>query len=1388
MLINRLSFIMHTFVLRFLFLFLCIPIALMPLDPAKRITQYSIQIWNMQSGLPGNTILDILQTKDGCLWLGTQNGLVRFDGVEFEIFNRHNTPLEDNVIPALYEDKNGNLWIGTKSEGLFYYKDGIFFSSPGTKALKDIRAIAEDRWENLWIGSLTEGLACLNNGKLATYTTKDGLPGNSVRDITKDGNQDLWITTETGIAKLTEPGRFHHDPAQHNVSPMHTHTTCLYRVETNELWIGTGDGLFQVKDGIKKHSGKEEDLRDFTVTSLFEDKDQNLWIGSDGGGLTRMNQDGEFSALHSGNGLADDQIYPIYEDKENNLWVGTAAGGLHQLKDSKFTVYTPREDLAHKYTNCVYQTRNGDILIGTDNGLNRLKDGIVTTEKHFRNTTVLSLFEETSGSLRVGTLNGLYRLKDGSVTTLTEKDGLSQNKINHIFEDKHGNTWIGTKNGLNRLDNKTGKISIFTIKQEPPGNHITFIFQDSKENIWICTDSGLNRLEDGAIITYEPTSGIKKTFQCAYEDAGGVLWFGTEKGLVRLKGNQPFEYTIAHGLLDNEVFSISEDNDGCLWLSGPNGVSAVEKNELNDLAEEKIDQLHPDRYNENDGMKSGWCTGNTCKTRARDGALWFPTNNGAAVILPHKIEKNAHPPTPIIKKLIVNGVPVNIHKYTDGAKPLVLGPGEKRLEFHYTGIRFKNPKNIRFKLKLDGYDEQWIDMGTARTTTYTHLSPKHYTFHVNAVNPGDPGNEESTSFSFILKPHFTQTAWFYILVVLSGLTAAFSLYRFRVRQLKHREKELGKLVELRTHDLKERNIQLENTQQSLRHSKDLIEAKNQQLEEKSDKLKEMDKLKSRFFANISHEFRTPLTLIMGPLEQMLSDTGDTTPKKKLNLMLRNSQRLLGLINQLLELSKFESGEVKLQARLQNVIPLLRGITANFEPLADRHELELTFQTETEDSTLNVEAGKLEDMVSNLLINAVKFTPPGGRITVSVREVIEENETFPYGYLGLSVSDTGPGISREQLAHIFDRFYQVNSAHEHRKKGTGIGLALVRELVHLHQGKIDVYSREGKGSEFIISLPLPPGVPADVEGVPAEPKASAPSESIPAEPKVSAPLKRIPELDTEPAGMDETGPAAIEKNIDSLSPGKEVVLVVEDSVDVREYVRGALEPGYTVIEAEDGEKGLQRAREVIPDLIISDIMMPGIDGYELCKALKGDIKTSHVPVILLTARAAEESIVQGLEIGVDDYITKPFSTRILVARVGNLIELRRQLQLNINREMTLQPARISVSPIDREFIKDLRGVISKNLSDPDFNVEQLARKLYMDRSTIYRKIHALTGESPTDFIRSCRLKRGAELLRGNIGTVLEVALEVGFSSANYFTKCFKKKFHQLPSSYQASESE
>jgi signal transduction histidine kinase/CheY-like chemotaxis protein len=579
----------------------------------------------------------------------------------------------------------------------------------------------------------------------------------------------------------------------------------------------------------------------------------------------------------------------------------------------------------------------------------------------------------------------------------------------------------------------------------------------------------------------------------------------------------------------------------------------------------------------------------------------------------------------------------------------------------------------------------------------------------------------------------------------------------------HVEKEklqLEQIVKDRTNEVEEKNR--------------ILEQQTELLKEQSRKLKEMAAIKSRFFANVSHEFRTPLTLIIGPLEQML-EFGNGENTEQLELMMRNAQRLLGLINQLLDLAKIESGSTKLQAYRQDCIPFIRGVVSSFQSLASQRGLDLSFFSHDDSIALYFDPVKLEEILYNLLINAIKYTPAGGNITVSVDSNTAPSSTFPTGSVGISIADTGHGIPAYQLENIFDRFFQADSANTSKCKGSGIGLAIVKELVNLHKGFIEAESLVDEGSTFIVRLPL-----GNTHLQPDEFSDSPP----PTVTKKSNELRAL-FLSESRAIENAVGDDHPEKDIGKQTEEEEknIILVVEDSADVRNYIKGALSDTYSVIEAENGQEGIQKARMLIPDLIISDIMMPETDGFELCRALKNDVKTSHIPIILLTSKVEDKDIIEGLETGADDYITKPFNTRILCSRIKNLIALRRHLQQTFDREMTLMPTKMAVSSLDKEFLDSVHDVLAKNISDPDFNVESLCEKLYMSRSTIYRKIQALSGESPTSYIRSYRLKRGAQLLKRHYGSVLEVSFEVGFSNSSYFTKCFKDKFQQLPSEYQ-----
>jgi len=746
---------------------------------------------------------------------------------------------------------------------------------------------------------------------------------------------------------------------------------------------------------------------------------------------------------------------------------------------------------------------------------------------------------------------------------------------------------------------------------------------------------------------------------------------------------------------------------------------------------------------------------------------WFARHDGL-YSFDTVMEKDYRQPFGVqIRKVILNESSKNQVLLLDGGfgKPTTTGSitqiefKNRSIYFEYAAPFFEAERDTRYRCLLEGYDSEWTGWSKVTKRNYPNLDPGVYRFRVKAENVhGTQSPEVEYSFRILLP--WYRTVWAILLFLLMLITVFYlGTQWLRSVKLEKDKKMLEAEVNERTRE---------------------INQKNRQLQSQAEKLKEMDKVKSRFFANISHEFRTPLTLILGPLEQMYSESMDKKRKRRLYTMLHNSRRLLNLINQLLDLSRLDSGKEKLYAANRDIVSFLKGIIAGFEAITEHNKLNLRFRAGQEDIALFFDSQKMEKVMSNLLINAVKYTPPNGDITVSVfkSQQGQENGTVLHEFVNISVKDSGEGIPPDQIDSIFNRFFRAETFKTASGEGTGIGLALVKEYVELHHGNIDVHSLEGKGTEFVLRFPtghahLEPG---EITGGTGTVVAAA-------QPYIELEM----DFELEENGGD-TSRAEIPDNYGDDETGrKPIILVVEDNTGMRRYICDPLKTDYTVVEAVDGNDGMEKALTRIPDLIVSDIMMPKIDGYRLCEVLKKDLRTSHIPIILLTAKASEESVIQGLKTGADDYITKPFNTPVLLTRIKNLIDLRRHLQSKIQNQMLLQPDEINVSSMDRKFIDDLKEVIEKNLSDSDFKVEALSEKMYMDRTTLFRKIKALTGVTPQLFIRSYRLQRAAQLLQQQAGTVSQVASSVGFDNPGYFAKCFKEKYNMHPSSFMAAES-
>jgi signal transduction histidine kinase/DNA-binding response OmpR family regulator len=807
--------------------------------------------------------------------------------------------------------------------------------------------------------------------------------------------------------------------------------------------------------------------------------------------------------------------------------------------------------------------------------------------------------------------------------------------------------------------------------------------------------------------------------------------------LYRYKDGQFTNINSSHGLSFDRLFSILEDDQHNLWFSGNRGIFRTSKQQLNDCADDKVDTITCQSFNHLDGMRETECNGRRQPVawKSRDGRLWFVSTAGVVSVDPNNMVKNDSIPPVYIEEITAN----QQRTISPDSAVIPLEAQERELEIRYTALSFAIPERVYFKYKLEGYDQDWIDAGTRRTAFYTNIPKGDYTFRVIACNNDGKWNEQGASVQFSIAPFWWETWWAYSLYVLAFGVLLYGLRRYEMKRIRFRNE-----------------LKLEHV--------------------RSERLQELDHLKSRFFAGISHEFRTPLTLIGGPLHDMLEKSRDDQEKPQIEMMLRNTQRLQRLVDQLLDLAQLESGKMTLQARPVLLLPFLQGLIAAFESHAHQKNIRLTLNV---DESLNgemvyLDADKMEKVIINLVANALKYTASGGAVEVAVRkaEGLErkaEGEEQSARLLAISVRDTGSGIPAHILPHIFDYFYRYQQKDNRQETGSGIGLALAKELVELHHGTISVISQEGAGSEFTITLPL-----GKAHLKPEEIAGDTLTEEFAA---LRAPL--LPEA---PVGDDDQEQ---QTGNDGQKKPSAKILLVEDNADMRRYLREHLQAQWQLLEATDGEAGLQQALAEIPDLIISDVMMPKMDGFELCRKLKTNELTSHIPLILLTARGSGESKLEGLELGADEYLTKPLVARELRLRVRNLIEQQRKLRRRISQEIATPEVKLSslkISSADERFLQRATAVLEAHLDDPDFDPEALAAALAISRVHLNRKLRGLLGLRTSDFIRNLRLKRAAELLRAKSGTVSEIAYQIGFNHLSYFARCFKEQYGKLPSEY------
>ena len=1170
---------------------LLLPRTAFALDPQRSVTQYMVQTWFAKDGLPQNSVNAILQTPEGYLWFGTEEGLARFDGVQFTSFDRKSNSLRHNYVVSLSPAADGGFWVGTLNGGLAHYRDGQFVEH-GAKlgiASNTIRPVYEDG-ATLWVGTIGGGLVRWRDGRTARFTKGRGLTSDLVRGILGDGAGGLWLATPDGLAhfrNVNDTTYTTRDGLPNNA------VMTIYRDRKGALWIGTLGGLSRFENGRFVNFRRSDGLPDDAVYALAEDRAGNLWIGTESG-LCRYSR-GTFVTLTTKNGLSGDRIRSIYEDREGSLWVGTFGGGLTRLQDGKFLNFTTREGLAKDGVGPIFQDRSGAIWFGTmGGGVSRYQDDRMTsftTRDGLASNVVESICQDHTGAIWFGTFgNGLSRYSNGTFKTFNERDGLAHNAVMALFEDRSGNLWIGANGG--GLDcYRDGRFTHYTTAQGLVHNMVRSIQQDRDGTLWIGTfGGGLSRFANRSFTNFSTRNGLSyDVVKSVYEDAGGTHWIGTMGGGVMRYKNGVFKpITARDGLFDDTIYSILEDSHGYFWMSCNHGIFRVRRAELDAFADGRIAAVTSQAFGEADGMKNQECNGSSPPAlAAKDGRLWFPTLGGAVVIDPANIPFNSRPPQVLIERVLADGRAIPLSNVAR------VPPGKGGLEFHYTAPSFLAPDRVRFRYRLEGFDKGWVDAGTRRVAYYTNIPPGHLTFHVTACNNDGVWNEAGASFPLALEPHFYQTRWFYAICVALVLLLGLSAHQLRVRSLERHARKLRSLVHERT-----------RAQEALADSNRRLEEALSELKRAQRSMVEQERLRAlgRMASGVTHDFNNALTPIIGFTDfltarpQLLDDREKTLAY--LTTIRTAARDAANVVNRLREFYRpRDEAEVfplvSLDAIVRQAI-LLTQPKWKDESQAQGRAIEI--KTELAGTPLiSGSESELRELLTNLIFNAVDAMPEGGTITLRTR--------LDGTHVVLEVSDTGTGMTEEIQTRCLEPFFTTKG-----DEGTGLGLPMVHGIVRRHGGHVSIESAPGRGTTFAVHVPTEP------HGRPAE--------------------------------SAETPPPAT-----TVRPLR--VLVVDDEPAIREMVRDFLAADHHEIEtATNGLEGLDRLRSARFDLIVTDRSMPKMSGDQLAAAAK---RLSPETAVVLLTGFGELMLDHGERPeGVDLVLSKPVTLETLRSEVSKLM--------------------------------------------------------------------------------------------------------------------------------------
>ncbi|NDV77577.1 ATP-binding protein [Dysgonomonas sp. 511] len=1335
-----------------------IPLIFLLATQTANSQQYIFRHLDIIDGLSDNQIRSLSMTPDNRLAIKTASILNIYNGATFDNFY-HDKHLEYRWnywrLPKEYYDDKGRIWMKERDYLLIFdlktnqynYNIGEELSQMGVG--KRIKNLFIDNSKNFWFVAENNDFLFYDISQKTLHTITAGTDSfvkefGVPREMAQYKNF-CWVVYSSGLIRCwdyTSREFVSQDPHLLNIIDDSTDRLYIHTTSSGDVWLMHNKAVSlynrtnQSWQEITRISGHSSF---FTCMDL--DMEGNVWLGTSSGELRHIKHDTfaitSMKGLNLDNGatLVND-IYTVFADDNNGVWVGTLFQGLcyYQPNRKKFQMVqvVPNGSLlTSDNVRCFIEEEDGSIILGTKYGLSRYTpetEKIEQIHKSLSDILCLSLYRDSKKRLWVATfLNGLYCIDGNSIRNYKQRiydndQEPIQNTARDIYEDSYGRFWVSFTGGVGEFFPQTGEIKML-YKTHPKVSYHKIdykIYPVNKDSFAVIGESGIYYYDTQKDSLWIPEidspenpkfKDLSIKYYCILNDSKSLEWYGTEAGLKIWdnKGNKLYNITVNEGLPNNTISAILEDANGLIWASTASGISKIEAKEVDGEYKFSIVNFGPI-----DGLQSGKFY-NHAAIKARNGMMYFGGVHGFNLFNPQKITYNETKYAPMFVSFSLFNTPVKEgDKYNNRTileypinqtKEIKLNHNENFITLEFSGLNYINPSQTYFRYKLENFDHEWTEIVTEGLgkVTYTGLAPGTYKFVVYTANNDKIWGQQASEMTVIIKPPFWATIYAIVLYCLLFVGAI--IYSLALIDKKNKKRLM-----------------------------------KQQLINEQKQKEELDQMKFRFFTNISHEFRTPLTLILMPLETMIKDAKDSGMRDKLRSIYTNAKDLLSLVNQLLDFRKLEMKGEELKLTRVNIKAFLQNIYIQFKDSVSAKNISFIIDSGADSENIYMDEGKMHKVMNNLLSNSLKYTPEGGSITIVTNTVFRNEQE----YLKVSVSDTGRGIQEKDINKIFTRFYQ-SSEQKSELVGSGIGLHLVNEYISLHKGEISVENKKEGGATFTFLIPA---------------WADSRQEILPAE-----------------ENCEET-----EEVID-IAP-KKTILVIEDNTEFRRFLTEQLNPYYNVIEAPDGEEGEKLAVQKSPDLIVSDIMMPKMDGITLCILLKKNIQTSHIPLILLTARSSDEAKIEGYEAGADSYISKPFSFEVLHTRIKKLIEQQETRQELFHKTIDISPSSITITSLDEELVQKALACVEKNMDNPEYSVEELSSDIGLSRVHLYRKLQVITGQSPINFIRAIRLKRAAQYLRDSQYNVSEIADLVGFNTLKYFNKYFKEEFGTTPSQYRA----